>query len=84
MGRYLNPAGMTKEQWLAENAEEVSFPPSTSPYNGKYVVCLVNNGPFNAAALAYDDRELAAFTDPGDRRPKKWFLVNKDQAGMFQ
>ena len=41
------------------------------------LVCVVDNGFFGAAAYAYTEGELKAFTDPSDRRPKKWFTWDK-------
>ena len=84
MGRYLNPHNMTKEEWLTKNAIALDGPPSESPDpDGYYAVCLVDNGLFTAAALAFDPRELEAFTLPDDLRPKKWFLVTAEQTEMF-
>jgi hypothetical protein len=37
-------------------------------------VCLVDNGSFCAAAVAYDEGELAAFARE-DGRDKMWFVV---------
>jgi len=63
MGYYINPVnGMSKEDWLYK-----TFP-----------VCLVDNGLFKAAGIAFDKRELEIFLNPDDHRPKDWFLVNLD------
>ena len=84
MGYYLNPPNVSKEQWLTKNAVELDGPPSESPdSDGYYAVCLVDNGLFTAAALAFDARELAVFTEPTDFRPKRWFLVDSEQAMEF-
>lgn len=39
---------------------------------GQGLVCIVDNGPFQAAAFVFDDGELDAFTQPGDGRSKVW------------
>ena len=41
-------------------------------------VCLVDNGNFTAAGIAYSEAELRAFAEPQDTRPKEWYLVDKD------
>ncbi len=41
------------------------------------VVCVVDNGPFEAAAICVDSREFEAFARPGDMRPKVWLCMNK-------
>lgn len=46
----------------------------------KALICVVDNGPFEAAALAYDEREFDAFTEPDDDRPKQFVLLDKNVA----
>lgn len=36
---------------------------------------LVDNGPFEAAGIAFSQRELDAFNRPSDPRPKTWLKV---------
>lgn len=78
MGAYINPPNMEKEQWLAENATEVPFLDWDLP-EGYLPVVLVDNGPFTAAGIAFSKRELEAFTDKRDFRPKRFFIapINK-------
>ena len=38
------------------------------------LVCVINNGPFAAAAYADTQREWEEFKAP-DSRPKKWFIL---------
>lgn len=81
MGAYINPADLTKEQWLEQNHEIFqSYPPASFDERpGCLPVCLVDNELFTAAGIAYDARELEAFTQPTDRRHKTWFWVNKEK-----
>jgi len=44
------------------------------------LIVVVDNGPFEAAGLCYSEEEFAAFTDPGDRRSKKFVLIDWDKA----
>lgn len=82
MGAYVNPSGMTKEQWLARNGEIVldRFPTQVDERGKDYLpVCLVKNQFFSAAGIAYNERELRDFSDPFDQRPKVWFWVEKSK-----
>lgn len=38
------------------------------------LVCVVDNGPFEAAAYAYSENEMEEFKYP-DGRPKRWLTV---------
>ena len=39
------------------------------------VVCVVDNGPFEAAAYCYNLPEFRAFNQPDDPRPKTWLYI---------
>ena len=41
------------------------------------VVCIVDNGSFEAAGYAYSKKELDEFADE-DGRPRTWLLMNKE------
>jgi hypothetical protein len=40
------------------------------------VICVVDNGPFEAAAFIYNDDALQTFRNPNDPRQKTWLLVD--------
>lgn len=50
---------------------------------GGAIICVVDNGPFEAAAYCYNLTEFRQFTDPSDTRRKTWLLVN-DEAKVKQ
>ena len=80
MGCYIDPVKGTKEQFLMRNGKEVwqsGFSWEDKPENCLPVV-LVDNKQFTAAGVAYSKRELEAFTDPTDFRPKRYFYVSLD------
>lgn len=80
MGYYINPKDMSKEKFLAIYGYPVTHEQASkcsAGDEGKLVVCLVDNGMFTAAGIAYDDRERDAFMLP-DGRDKKWYLVDKE------
>jgi hypothetical protein len=39
------------------------------------VICVVDNGPFEAAAYCHSLDEFENFTHPSDVRPKTWLLI---------
>lgn len=77
MGYYVNPGNCSKEAFLISHGIEV--PSKTLDWdavpNGCLPVVLVKNSFFTAAGIAYSPDELAAFTDPADRRPRTIFIV---------
>lgn len=79
MGAYIDLANQTKEAWLRKNAIPVTSTPKTiDDVPGFLLVCLVDNGPFTAAGIAFDERELQAFLSP-DGRYKEWWWAPKDK-----
>ena len=40
------------------------------------LVCVVNNGPFEAAGYAYSEEEMKAFSQANDPRPKTWLVYD--------
>ena len=38
------------------------------------LVCVVNNGFFEAAGYCYSPKEFEVFSDATDRRSKRWFI----------
>ena len=82
MGYYIE----TKEnlnkaqQLLAEHPEikEVTQP-VYDPTHKKIIVCVVQNGWFDAAAVCFSESELHAFAEP-DGRPKRWLELPRELA----
>jgi len=79
MGNYINPLNMSKEAWLVDNGRLLLAAPDTYRDGDEVAVCLVDNGPFTAAAVAYSQDELEYFKSPSDDRPKLWFYVPLDK-----
>lgn len=81
MGIYINPPSRTKEAFLEEHGRPITREEFLSFQHGtdatELPVCLVDNGYFTAAAVAYSPLEAEAFTVLSDNRPKLFFAVEK-------
>lgn len=78
MGFYVNPGNESKETFLRREGIATPLSPKitwASVPKGFLPVALVDNGRFTAAAIAYSERELDAFTDLTDTRPRQMFMV---------
>jgi hypothetical protein len=83
MGLYINqlrdgrplPA-QNKARFLIENAGAtvIDVPKSESDWRAN-MVCVVENGPFDAAGYAWTPREMMDFAHPTDHRRKTWLIV---------
>jgi hypothetical protein len=82
MGFYIETdTTLGKADWLIRHgdAQEIKQPRSLAEVpEDKALVVVVENGFFDAAAYAYDEGEFRAFTDPGDPRPQRFLLMDKD------
>lgn len=82
MGRYIqtgaaakNKAAIICEEFggeivTVEQAEQLMSDPESVA-----IVCVVDNGPFEAAGYCYSLDEFKEFSSPGDHRPKTWIAI---------
>lgn len=77
MGEYVNPDNKSKEDFLAKNGTQIDAGSLAGLLNDSdnVGVCLVDNGKFTAAAVAYNMREVTEFTREDDYRPRKFYSV---------
>lgn len=47
---------------------------------GKVLVCVVDNGPFEAAAIVVDAEFFAQVMDPTDTRPRNYLMMDRNAA----
>lgn len=76
MGKYINTNSkgefigpLNKAQALIDDGATV-----TDPSFKENLVCVVENGIFDAAAYCYSEDEFRCFSDPKDDRPKTWLV----------
>jgi hypothetical protein len=79
MGYYLQTNNVhNKAQDLIEEYGGINTHPPNSLSEvplSRVLVCVVDNGPFEAALVVVDDAELKAASNPRDYRPKKWIAL---------
>ncbi len=85
MGYYIEVAdnkGKARQLAGLYGAGIMDAPPETfkDVPEGLALICVVDNGPFEAAALCYDADEFAAFNDPHETRPRTWLLMDQAKA----
>lgn len=77
MGAYVNPVGESKEEWLMKNGHLLTggqdFMWESLP-KGFLFVCLIDNGHFTAAGIAYSKEEFERFKRDNSR-PKSWYIA---------
>ena len=78
MGCYVNPQDQDKEDWLETFGRPISGAGAIIT-ELEVPVCLVDNGVFKAAGVAFSKRELENFTQPGDFRNKQWYMVTREK-----
>lgn len=83
MGYYIEvPENKDKAQQIVElhGGRIVSGPPSFEDITPEEaIICVVDNGPFEAAGFAYNQAELLVFSHH-DGRPKTWVIMNRQIA----
>jgi len=84
MGKYVNVnlkgnplhARGKATELVQSGAERIEEPELFNQHEGKAILCVVENGPFDAVAFAYSQGELEEFKRP-DGRPKTWLTVDE-------
>lgn len=79
---HLGPKGKAESLIKLAGATKLNGSPKKIPLN-EGIICVVDNGPFEAAAFVYSDAELKSFEDPTDYRRKIWLSMPLDKAKKF-
>jgi|HubBroStandDraft_3_1064219.scaffolds.fasta_scaffold244050_3 hypothetical protein len=85
MGYYIQTNGnKNKAQTIAAKykGEIWNVPPTNYAAipDGKALIVVVDNGPFEAAGFCYDENEFEVFTDPRDDRFKEYVIIGRQDA----
>lgn len=84
MGYYIQvPKNLGKAKQIEELHDGMIIPRPVSfskVPESKALIVVVNNGLFEAAGFAYDEKEFEAFTDPDDSRRKEYVLMDRKEA----
>lgn len=87
MGYYIQtPSNHGKGDWLVEkyDAVPVSINEALRDVDDHDIVVVMDNGPFEAAGYAYNQRELLGFvSNPMDKRPKQCYRLPKGVAATL-
>lgn len=82
MGMYMEDSD--KRKWLQEVGSFIDCGVEPTTINFKdvpensMIVCLVDNGAFLAAGVAFDEREFEVFNKE-DGRWKEWYFVSRSE-----
>ena len=83
MGYYIEvPKSKGKAQQVVElyGGRVAPYPPSFEDITpDEAIICVVDNGPFEAAGFAYDQDELYRFTNIDGRR-RTWVIMSRRKA----
>ena len=82
MGYYIPGPVQGKAKYIKEvhNGEIIECPSSFSDIpSGKALICVVDNGPFEASGYAFSEREFEVF-NRSDGRQKIWMVMDEDLA----
>lgn len=80
MGYYIETGyPIRKVQWLIDNTKAVRTAEPVAGTAEMIPVCVIDNGAFEAAGIAFDARELAVFADLNDERERKWLSVPRTE-----
>ena len=81
MGVYINTEE-PKENWIAKHGKVKTFVQAKewNNFHDEFLVCIVDNGIFTAAGVAFCEREKEAWLDTvNDTRPKTFWAVPKEE-----
>lgn len=88
MGYYIQtPCNKGKAENICEHHHEAFIIPKPISFDkvpaNMGLICVVDNGRFEAAGYCYDKQEFEGFGRGDDPRPKTWLLMDKSKAELL-
>lgn len=83
MGYYIQTdSDKDKADWIRANLQGIMLTGCPNHVGEEYVpVCIVDNGSFEAAGIAFSRGEAEAFAGPSDDKRKKiWMIIKREHA----
>lgn len=82
MGYYIETEVVKeKAEWLRLNLGGIALTGKPNHVGPEYVpVCVVDNGSFEAAAIAFNEKEADEFDDKDDKRKREWLIIRREDA----
>ncbi len=88
MGYYIQTPGQNKDKagYIVANHDGTMIDiPQEGDYDkfrteDKALVCVIDNGPFEAAGFAFSAQETEEFVLSGPERPRTWLTIDWDVA----
>lgn len=83
MGFYIQGPSTSKAPFIVSeyDGKIISEPNNFEDIDSnKALICVVNNGAWDAAAYCHCAREFEYFIDASDPRPKTWLIMDKNKA----
>ena len=83
MGFYIQGPATCKAQYIVSEYDGKIIPKPKSfeeVDSKKALVCVVDNGFFEAAGHCFSPKEFIEFSRPDDQRKKTWLVMNKELA----
>lgn len=88
MGYYIEPTnggtkGKADDLIRNDGAVEQSAPVYHEQNSEHVTVCVVDNGPFEAAGVAYSENEFNVFRNDSSGRPKRWLTMSREKVATL-
>lgn len=74
-GVFLKPKYKWDKLMQLPDVDVLDGPPATHVIGDKVAVCIIDNGPFDAAGIAFSEAELYDFVEGARDTPCEWLMI---------